>query len=177
MRRGVTTGCAGGKGWRGPERIWPGLVPVVGIGLDGGGIGRSGAAGAKGRPATGVAEAVGRGPIGGWIGAPLPSIGGRSGMARGLLSSAAAGVGVAAVSATGSAFTASGDLTASGCFAASGFAAKMSIARGASATTGGTGDLSAAGVSTWCGTSSSSGVHALSCSSSSISAALLDFLT
>lgn len=48
-------------------------------------MGRSGAEGASGNPETGAAV---RGPTGGWIGAPRPSMGGRSGIARGLLSSA-----------------------------------------------------------------------------------------
>ena len=95
--RGEGTGGALGSGWRGPERTWPGRVPPEGIGRVGGESGRSGGSGVNGGAGgcAGVDEvgavAPARGPTGGWIGAPRPSMGGRSGFVRGLSSAGASG--------------------------------------------------------------------------------------
>jgi len=67
------------------------------MGRAAGGMGRNEPGAEMGKPGgvapgvpIGAEGAAERGPTGGWIGAPRPSIGGRSGMARGLLSSAGA---------------------------------------------------------------------------------------
>jgi hypothetical protein len=83
---GMAPGTAGrdstgadGKGWRGPERIWPGRgpEPVAGKGLAEGAAGRPGAITAAGGMAGGAAGAAGGGA--GGAGAGLPPTGGTIG--------------------------------------------------------------------------------------------------